>query len=180
MSEKPILFNTDMVRAILDGRKSRTSRPIAEKVKDHWDSLFWNCERSTKYAPYQPGDILWVRETWCRVKDLPMWQEYRYGDGKQANPEEYCYRADSNIPDPNTKWRPSIHMPREAARIFLRVTNVRAQRLEDVTEQDAIEDGFKVRPQFSALVQFKHFWHQQYGDDVRWMWVYEFERTKQS
>jgi len=132
MATKGILFNTAMVRAILDGRKTVTRRVIKDNVKERWDSCFWDCERSNKYAPYQPGDILWVRETWQCINP--------YSD------KEYVYKAtcDKDYAVDIGNWCPSIHMPREAARIFLRVTDVRAERLQEITIEDVWHEGVDV------------------------------------
>ena len=128
MAEKPILFNTAMVRAILDGRKTQTRR-LVKPIKSHYvmDG------KPTNNPPCNPGDILWVRETWQRSFDFGGWQ--------------YEYRADYEDDDPlrlygmYVTWRPSIHMPREAARLFLRVTGVRCERLQDMTPEDCANDG---------------------------------------
>lgn len=108
---KPILFNTDMVRAIRAGHKTVTRRVVTPR---HCDSAFnVPCK-----PPYRPSDTLYVRETWA------AWSR-TYG----AVPVLY-YKADGDAPD-GIKWRPSIHMPREAARIFLWVADVRVERLQD-------------------------------------------------
>ena len=156
---KPILFNTDMVRAILDGRKTQTRRlikaPVLYEVSEPPDriekvTLPWADYQFTWHgkaiggfelkAPYRPGDVLWVRETWCR-----WWLH----NGEWT----YSYKATSpngNMaptgPDPEYEWlvmpwKPSIHMPREAARLFLRVTGVRCERLQDMTPEDCVNDG---------------------------------------
>ena len=151
---KPILFNTEMVRAILDGKKSCTRRLIkSQPDKNHTYPLGFvtdstekkevgrfgfgidECGGSIQYVkpPYQPGDFLYVRETWC----------LRY-DG-----EKYFYKADKNTPREekrlidynNTSWHPSIHMPKEAARIWLKVTDVRIERLQSITVEGAIREG---------------------------------------
>ena len=107
---KPILFQPPMVRAILDGRKTQTRRVV----------------KSDK-PRYQPGDVLWVRETFS---------ELGFGVG-------IVYRADKpSTPAPTgSKWRPSIHMPYEAARLFLRVLAVRQERLQDITPKDCCAEG---------------------------------------
>lgn len=158
MAIKPILFNTDMVRAILDGRKTCTRRSVSprqfmgmlpDKCKNAVPDEFLKDKRMmfkpycdmtdtelimTAYkAPYELGDILYVRETWC----------LRY-DG-----EKYFYKADKNTPREekrlidynNTSWHPSIHMPKEAARIWLKVTDVRVERLQEITEDGAKAEG---------------------------------------
>lgn len=178
---KPILFNTDMVRAILGGRKTVTRRVVKPQPpagvtrlehgaapgrwrspgKDVWVEI---------RAPYQPGDILWVRETWSR---------------KETGP--YLYKADNDMPQSFLGWRPSIHMPREAARIFLRVTGVRAERLQELTLKDAEMEGMDLRgPMFTKFVELwnstipknpNKFKRYPYcWEDNPWVWVIEFER----
>lgn len=132
---KPILFNTEMVRTILDGRKTVTRRiiktpPTATLIHFGKWGYAWSFWADGSYhqiePPYRPGDILYVRETWTTLIG------------------EYIYKADQkpNMKNPG-KWRPSIHMPREAARIFLEVTDVRAERLRDITADDALREGVK-------------------------------------
>lgn len=129
MTVKGILFNTEMVRAILDGRKTCTRRIVKPQITAHYGA---QCIK----PPYQPGDILYVRETWCGWY-LPLVGMH------------YCYRATE--PDGNKRptspeydcdvekisWCPSIHMPKEATRIWLKVTDVRVERLQDITEDGA-------------------------------------------
>lgn len=132
---KPILFNTEMVRAIQGGTKTVTRRvafPNADlhefKHKDYpngwwyrgrvaksWDSIV-HCIEREKPCKYKIGDILYVRETWCKGKFL-------------GEEERYYYRADNKIP--HCEWHPSIHMPKETARIFLRVKKISVERLQD-------------------------------------------------
>jgi len=133
--EKPILFNADMVRAILDRRKTVTRRVVTflDKRNPEWSGyiadgavLYGSNNIPAAKSSYQPGDILYVRETWCEfIADHVI-------DGVK-----YAYRADTSAEgerfrkELGYKWHPSIHMPREAARIWLRVTNVRVERLQD-------------------------------------------------
>ncbi len=139
----PILFNTDMVRAILDGRKTVTRRVMKPQplFRAHRKFIFadeecpkkWeNCDDIIDTYQYQPGDILYVRETWCNVNI----------EGVEP---EYYYYADVHIcEDYNRtewKWRPSIHMPKAAARIWLKVTDVRAERLQDIGEDGVNAEG---------------------------------------
>ena len=139
---KPILFNTEMVRAILEGRKTATRRII--KDKDIVNSF--DCEADgtpiayidqatgdsylpTMPCPSQPGDTLWVRETWTG----DWCDHYIYkADGGSAKAAGYAAEP---------KWRPSIHMPREAARIFLRVTDVRVERLQEISYTELLAEG---------------------------------------
>jgi hypothetical protein len=185
---KPIIFSTPMVQAILDGKKTQTRRvvkingcPITspkESLELTKEGLIYHsfCSMSGYYKPLcQPGDILWVRETW----------------GKDEN-GEYVYRTnygtteDDSFPPSMFKWKPSIHMPREAARIFLRVKTVRVERLQDITEEDAIAEGMSKTLVdgvvfISAKGNFHVFWDslnikRGYGWDTNpWVWVYEFE-----
>lgn len=142
---KPILFSTPMVQAIMEGRKTMTRRVIVppswstgnyeEFELDHYGDLEAICEAtgcfSTIKPKYQPGDILWVRETW-KV------------DASDHDNDSYTYKADpgpERYPNNLLNWRPSIFMPKEAARMFLRVTAVRAERLQGITANDCIKEG---------------------------------------
>ena len=142
MRERPILFNTEMVKAILAGRKTCTRRLVkflpwknpqwTGYIKDGLMLYNGKNEPCIRKAPYQPGDILYVRETW----------------GKGYEEGTYIYKADDKLADlptfkESTKliYRPSIHMPKEAARIWLKVTDVRVERLQEITEDGAKEEG---------------------------------------
>jgi hypothetical protein len=160
---KPILFNTDMVRAILDGRKSCTRRIVKGFIPNN---AVWGYTAFTPKGriscrgtfadgygekffkpPYQPGDILYVRETWERFECCNC-----DGDERGNCPKEpkksvldktcgcYMYRATDEISG-DAKWHPSIHMPKEAARIWLKVTDVRVERLQKITPQGAWKEG---------------------------------------
>lgn len=139
---KPILFNTDMVRAIQGGTKTVTRRLIKPRFRENECGFFTatiagqlflcysdeddNETRRVK-SPYQVGDILYVRETWCKLTD----RKEQFPDDED-DMLTFCYKSDypANMWY-MAKWRPSIHMPKEAARIFLRVTGVRVERLQD-------------------------------------------------
>lgn len=237
MSVKPILFNTDMVKVILDGRKSCTRRcvkykysntemkirtdkygtRIVEIQKDIEGETFGkNPDGSTWHkllgyiepkAPYKKGDILYVRETWQYLYELDGNEQVIEDTGK------YYYAATDTIPfntyvDENgvrhdhAPWRPSIHMPKEAARIFLRVTNVRVERLQEMKDEDCEKEGLenfckKCSTLFSECdtclndggikEDFKELWDSTikksdlatYGWDANpWVWVIEFERCE--
>lgn len=156
---KPILFNTEMVRAILDGRKTVTRRvvkpmcfaeiPIDEKFfishksgVVYWSSISRQLTIDGEFvvSPYLPGDILYVRETWCFVPCAECESDCTRWNLGIENPGCYIYKADEKQ-DPYERWYPSIHMPKEAARIFLRVTDVRVERLQDITEDGARAEG---------------------------------------
>ncbi len=145
---KPILFNTEMVRAILEGRKTVTRRvvkPQPERVpipipdEKYWLGCFAGDDKCRAIKPpYRPGDILYVRETFCRQSS-----------------EEYPFVYKASVETPAAwKWCPSIHMPREAARIFLRVTDVRGERLMDITPEQAIKEGV-IDPEHRPYIQYE-------------------------
>lgn len=207
MSMKQILFNTEMVRAILDGRKSCTRRIVKpqqlvgllpDKCKNGVPEEFLKEKKlmfkpycnmtdieliNTAYkAPYQRGDILYVRETWCKGLE-------RYIYRADYSDTEKFYRDGKEI---EMKWHPSLHMPKDAARIFLRVTNVRVERLQDITVEDALAEGMDkyIRlngelDENSIITSFIGIWNSTinksnldfYGWDANpWVWVIEFER----
>ena len=205
MAIKPILFNTEMVRAILGGRKSCTRRivkpqweecPHCKYVHNEYiyDKLAENvyCARCgyplvpERRAPYQPGDILYVRETWC---GLPVNEAGHF----RVHPI-YYYRADGDLRPEGWRgaWRPSIHMPKEAARIWLKVTDVRVERLQDITADDIRSEGLSSIAVHAgnmeiALKEWKKLWNStikksdldRYGWDAnQWVWVIEFERCE--
>lgn len=154
MKERPILFSAPMVRAILDGRKTQTRRvvkpgwlPIVEemmRVNGKWVWTTFEYDMTTPYG--EPGDRLWVRETFCALRSYGERGELRdLIEGplsEETDVAEYEYRADSEFTtDPDFKWRPSIHMPRWASRITLEITDVRVERLQDISEKDAHAEG---------------------------------------
>lgn len=157
MAIKPILFNTEMVRAILDGRKTCTRR-ICKDANEYTvpDMEFYNADKRTyavhnfadkkhteklniveRTCPICPGDILYVRETWGYPISLNSDKQYVFRADKIV---ESGFKNDSHI------WHPSIHMPKEAARIWLKVTNVRVERLQEITEAQTEEEGFLFTP----------------------------------
>lgn len=158
--ELPILFNTEMVRAILDGRKTCTRRIVKPQPTAHYGA---QCIK----PPYQPGDILYVRETWERFE---CWN--CEGDERGNCPKEpkksvldktcgcYMYRATDEISG-DAKWHPSIHMPKEAARIWLKVTDVRVERLQEITEEQACMEG--TDPWDEACYE-NNGWHPTFSD----------------
>lgn len=197
MAAKPILFNTEMVKAILDGRKTQTRRIIKDLYFNPLISgdLKW-------HAPVNSGDILWVRETWAISRRIllnvdPDTGARHWSAWSEDNPRRYIYRAGyTYMDDPGpVRWHPSIHMPREAARIFLRVTDVRHEQLQDITLEDCHKEGVDqsyIRHEISGEVKndfsqeaFITLWDstikkadlQKCGWDANpWVWVIEFER----
>ena len=201
MAIKPILFNTEMVRAILDGRKTCTRR-ICKDASEYTvpDMNFYNAEKRTyavhnfadrehteklsiaeRTCPICPGDILYVRETWLDYAGRTM---YRADCDK--------YRLES-LKLAGFSWKPSIHMPKEAARIWLRVTDVRVEQLREITPQGAWKEGARcsclhpVPDCAGNKTAFIEIWNStikksdidRYGWDASpWVWVIEFERCE--
>lgn len=199
--ERPILFSAPMVRAILEGRKTQTRRVIkpqpvmglsncsnsptgwAEKTsEDH----LWDCSCRIKIKPHKcpygkPGERLWVREAFA------------------VHPSQCTtiYRADwagsTALPDGDIiKWKPSIHMPRRASRITLEITDIRVERLQDITPDDAQAEGVSpvyccapcAYPTLTVRRPFYELWESIYGpeswDQNPFVWVIEFKVNKQS
>lgn len=193
---KPIFFSTPMVEAILSGKKTQTRRIINPQPKfglkkgicdAGWYDTNFECSIHTGvplFPKYQIGNILWVRETWNNwaVPEVP-----------------FVYRA-TDLKSCGHDWKPSIHMPKAAARIFLYVTNVRVERLRDISESDAISEGFgKVVTEkyehpgwyinhlnkhhmFNAVDSFASMWVKLNGTGSwkrnPYVWVYDFEAVE--
>lgn len=196
---RPILFNTEMVRAILDGRKTVTRRVLRPRYQG-------NTCRAGINQPCNPGDILYVRETWAFAtcincngdyakkgarKPCHDFQAVEYDDGDSISDGCFLYKADCEKPERIT-WRPSIHMPKQAARIWLKVTDVRVEQLQDITDAEAKREGAQPQNPFVYDVikwpnkeNFKDIWDStikkadisQYGWAANpWVWVIEFRR----
>lgn len=209
MTTKPILFNAEMIKAILAGRKTETRRLIQSgnhKVlggQDYFNGIKHVYGAETQggviVAPFQKGDVLWVRETWSFLPCITC-DAGNICDILPANIETadgltegcFLYRADGDNPVfwGGQNWRPSIHMPKKAARIFLRVEDVRAERLWSIEEADAKAEGvFKgwkpteaSTPAASARQAFMWLWQQctRKGPEEQdwaanpWVWVIRF------
>lgn len=218
MAIKPILFNTEMVRAILDGRKTCTRRLVKPQPKSKLcytfagsDSDTWGYPNRTAHEiwgeefklpnditeeelskrwnpPYHTDDILYVRETWC---GLPVNEA-----GHMRGHTIYYYKADGELRPKGWRgtWHPSIHMPKEAARIWLQVTDVRVERLQEITSEQISREGVEVeyphvlngeekRYAFSTLWNstIKKSDIDRYGWDANpYVWVISFERCEKS
>lgn len=223
MRERPILFNTEMVRSILDGRKTCTRRVIKfpdgmtghpiGKAGDSSNPLGVMYPGGIKRPPYQPGDILYVRETfaWCPCWDCGLdttpdgCKNPVIHDSEKKEHGCYMYRAsceDSKYSSADT-WHPSIHMPKEAARIWLKVTDVRVERIQEITDDGCIAEGVYPSPcrkcnatfgcdtcpdeGYHETDVFSELWNStikksdldRYGWDANpYVWVVEFERYK--
>lgn len=183
---KPILFNTDMVRAIQDGTKTVTRRVlknqdperafnydyvndtdgIAREVDLICDMGNNVLEAMVNKIPYFVGDILYVRETWCKGKF-------------RGEEEQYYYKADNKIP--HCEWHPSSHMPKAAARIFLRVTVVRVERLQDIDDDGVVAEGLEIGAPYDELWDstVKKSNLGEYGWAANpWVWVIGFEKLE--
>ena len=142
MNIKPILFNTDMVRAILAGQKTQTRRVIKpQPTNPRWNNigwLGWNDGHGRRMkSPCEASDILWVRETWSTTDKCGLYPNW------PIDSIHYMYKADDPTCDEakEARWYPSIHMPKQAARIFLRVKEVRVEPLQEMTEDDVSAEG---------------------------------------
>lgn len=193
MKERPILFSGPMVRAILDGRKTQTRRPIKPQPLVATPIMF----DLGKCPLGQPGDRIWVRETWGLMAHHDPTDWHR-GSVSGASEDAITpmfgveHRANWKIDNENAFWRPSIHMPRWASRITLEITRVWVERVQDITEEDAKKEGVKIgedrshsfaehgftyRPYMDA---FGDTWQSIYGtwDANPWVWVVEFRMLK--
>lgn len=211
IKERPILFNAEMVRAILDGRKTQTRRVI--KPQPNWiaepNIPFKTNDADPKgiiKCPYgQPGDRLWVRETATYSKYGALWGafdhaevkvEYHAGCAPDCNPYDVQYIMVYDDVKNNFKpgKKPSIFMPRWAPRIFLKVVSVRVERVQDISDEDAKEEGVKKSGGWNAdeteckinhRGPFSHLWDsinkkRGFGWDVNpLVWVVEFKRIEQ-
>ncbi|MGX3274545.1 hypothetical protein ACWJSF_19700 [Klebsiella pneumoniae] len=235
MTERGMIFNAEMVWAILDGRKTQTRRPIKWKqtrfteIGEREDGSKWPWSEDAEHAcdfwhpcPFGAvGDRIWVRETWATLVNedgcCVDWEgNLCKGDERSA---ARIYRANCeqrpgdyglwSIPDdaywkPHTKehkfegaWRPSIHMPRWASRILLEITDVRVERLNAISEEDARAEGIIdggclncgepepcgcANPEPDATDAFAYLWQSIYGQDNwnanPWVWVIEFKRVE--
>lgn len=183
---KPILFNTEMVQAILGDRKTVTRRvikpqPIAGIRKSVFvpSGIEDGHGREIKLL-YKVGDILYVRETFCEV---PYEYEHIPIEGGHITVTKIAYKADAEV-DYTGIWKPSIHMPKEAARIFLKVTDVRVERLQDITPNDIDREGTPFGLTIAPYDGFSRLWNELntkrgYGWEANpWVWVIEFERVE--
>ena len=131
-TERPILFQTDMVQAILAGRKTQTRRMVQGEALEWLEPDMFTPEFVASPENYlckygNPGDLLWVRETWAPLGEKPN--------------QNWMYKSD--VSQCYSKWKPSIHMPKDACRIWLMIEDLRVERLQDISEEDAIAEGIE-------------------------------------
>lgn len=220
LKERGIIFNAEMVRAILDGRKTQTRRVM--KVQPILNGNFYEVygagwSQGIKSVPAIPGhslssncpfgkvgDRLWVRETWSLLGNedgcAVDWHDNIVFDQKNAARiyRASCWQKPNNyglwsIPDHDYefegRWKPSIHMPRWASRINLEITGVRIERLSDISEEDAGEEGYPADPYPYGGRMDKWLWFRELWDSIHpeqsfkhnpWVWVIEFKREEAS
>jgi hypothetical protein len=190
MKERPILFSAPMVRALLDGSKTQTRRVVNHRHLAQIDLQRGGCTANwSKPMPYgQPGDRLWVRENgWERPERTPKmmregadtWEPYYFDADGLTDQDSEDFKAWG------FKRRPSIHMPRTASRINLEITRVRVERLQDISERDAMAEGVKNSLHLPggrfARENFEHLWWSINGEGSweanPWVWVVEFKRV---
>jgi len=220
IKERPILFSTDMVQALLAGRKTQTRRiikPQPEKAaygKVNWKGRELTLNSFSNHSPYgQVGDLLWVREGFHLDKNDQFCDESSTHDTFTYKADHYhrdvkrigvnydnidlCTEGwyDTDYPE-ETKWRPSIHMPKVAARLWLKVINVKVERLDAISDEDAIAEGIAKPPSDETGVHYKNYHHPDFfmitpkysfktlweaingnesWDANPWLWVVEFE-----
>lgn len=211
---KPILFNADMVRAILHDRKTETRRKVEflNGKNPNWTGyvrdglMLYNGTNEPCIRPprYKVGDYLYVRETWSTQQSNECIGNTTgrcpYDNCETASgpcfDDEYIYKATDRLDSSVRKWHPSIHMPKEAARIFLRVTDVRLERLKDMTLENFLAEGVVLRPEafndpenayWQAREIFSSIWDStipkkdldKYGFEANpWELAYGFERVE--
>lgn len=202
VKERPILFSAPMVRAILEGRKTVTRRAMKHQPPEghkwcgwivdstctkeigaaSWGESSGPLQRNSVYArcPYgKPGDRLWVRETWARV-----------GIAQAPDQEWVVYRESDNRTDYGGPWKPGIHMFRRDSRILLEITEVRVERLQDISRADIRAEGLQCPPELASddvspnyrdwyPAAWRELWDSTGGNwsSNPWVWVVEFKRV---
>ncbi|MRJ88245.1 hypothetical protein [Klebsiella pneumoniae] len=234
MIERGMIFNGEMVRAILDGRKTQTRRPIKWKqtrfteIGEREDGSKWPWSEDAEHAcdfwhpcPFGAvGDRIWVRETWgvashafsddglmidwvpdrpaTAIHEMPFGNGYYSGHAIYAADGDFTWGDDDGYEDGRSCWKPSIHMPKAASRILLEITDVRVERLNAISEEDATAEGVppagSLLPDYpgtfltpkgdfaTAKVAFQRLWESIYGEESwnanPWVWVIYFERIE--
>ncbi len=209
MKERPILFSAPMVRAILEGRKTQTRRILKVQPNTRHREIEFENGLLTEYSmiggcwhavnkfkcPYgKPQDQLWVRETWCVAN---IYDHIKPSEINPAGDKNWCgVRYPANQDAIGIKKRPSIFMPRWASRIDLLIKDIRVERLQDISEEDAIAEGIEVcgrgyriystenKFTFCPITSFKSLWNSINGPDSwdanPWCWVVDFQHIQTS
>ncbi|EOY3006910.1 ASCH domain-containing protein [Klebsiella quasipneumoniae] len=233
MKERGMIFNSEMVRAILDGRKTQTRRIMAPQPADDIERgifpnpevIGWKSSRRHKHGSTtahfchygKPGDRICVRETWgvvshafsddglmidwvpdrpaTAIHEMPFGNGYYSGYAIYAADGDFTWGDDDGYEDGRSCWKPSIHMPRAASRILLEITDVRVERLNAISQEDAQAEGMELtgwRPTYSdpdsggevmtPYDNFAELWSSIYGAENwqanPWVWVIEFKRVE--
>ncbi|HBS2295330.1 hypothetical protein [Klebsiella pneumoniae] len=236
MKERGMIFNGEMVRAILDGRKTQTRRPIKWKqtrfteIGEREDGSKWPWSEDAEHTcdfwhpcPFGAvGDRIWVRETWgvvshafsddglmidwvpdrpsTAIHEMPFGNGYYSGYAIYAADGDFTWGDDDGYEDGRSCWKPSIHMPRAASRILLEITDVRVERLNAISEEDAEAEGIDMEALYDSqdcydcianhnmtgrptvTGAFKYLWDSIYGEESwkanPWVWVIEFKRVE--
>ncbi|HBY9726396.1 TPA: hypothetical protein MJA75_17650 [Klebsiella pneumoniae subsp. ozaenae] len=235
MSERGMIFNAEMVRALLDGRKTQTRRIMVPQPADDIERgifpnpevIGWKSSRRHKHGSTtahfchygKPGDRIWVRETWgvvshafsddglmidwvpdrpaTAIHEMPFGNGYYSGYAIYAADGDFTWGDDDGYEDGRSCWKPSIHMPRAASRILLEITDVRVERLNAISEEDATAEGVAqfrggfwkhyqpgwTQHQLSARGSFVTLWKSIYGEESwnsnPWVWVIKFKRIEE-
>lgn len=213
MKERPILFSTPMVQAILAGNKTQTRRVMRrqpdaveyfkrgeettdtnaeyailrcynnpkgfKKCNSGW---FANANYKTPFHEFNVGDRLWVRETWQIIGDPASLPCQRHNLIYKADYPNCVDKHYDTIPDiSEVKFKPSIHMPRWASRILLEITNIRVERLQNISEEDATAEGMVADDDYCAEQYYSIYWNKKHGwkekgwNANQWVWVVEFK-----
>lgn len=223
--ERPILFSAPMVRAILEGRKTVTRREVKKPaaldcLAAGFEPAFLALPGNADLSPYgRAGDPLWLRETWSDVnlqgapgiayradgdvRDLMEDASFLNEDGAfnyddpRSKPYQFACWSEDLLGGKEGRWRPSIHIPRWASRILLEITDVRVERLQDISEDQAKAEGIRL---YTDHAELGEWWHvdgiETYSADPRksfellwtsvggdwnanpWVWVVEFKRVR--
>jgi len=193
MKSRPILFSTPMVQAVLQGRKTQTRRLVKQTIEQNaYDNIptsfgvldkngNWVVDKNkdpitlADVCPYgQVGDVLWVRETWAKVPTSAF--------GKNVGTvvkDGWSYQYRAGWDKSGLSWKPSIHMPKEACRLKLRITNIKVERLHDISNKDIEKEGAAYFGCTTHRLNWENLWNKINGvqswNDNPWVWVIEFE-----
>lgn len=202
MKQRPILFSAAMVRAILAGKKTQTRRVCKKQPRQVLEMLFWDYAKGLSAGtcggvpqcyldtcPYgQIGDQLWVRETYAEVPKTAYANSNVFQKVSTSKEDKaFVYRACFDLSASAITWKPSIFMPRAASRILLEITAIRVERVQDISEHDAIAEGIEfssIGGGMDAHQNYCGLWSKINGNqswiENPWVWVVEFKRVEVS
>lgn len=200
MKERPIIFSGEMVRAILDGRKMMTRRVVKNmpsSLPGWWKALHWASaghfiKGAKEHCPYgQPGDRLWVRESWCQKYDRnskPVYGTYLYkADDSEVFKDDGDGGMEVNLDGTfASPWISPRYMPRRASRVTLEITGVRVEKIQDISSSDSVAEGISqtMRTEPTSVERFHELWDsindkRGFGWDANpWVWVIEFKKSE--